>query len=124
MIQTKRVVLSLALCGFFATAILSCSSNDDDGSGEEQQTASVEAGRQKQVDAFYDSQISMQQEQHVALTAELHVRAQAFQHAPTQQNLTALKAAWKSANEPHFVLIASASSPLGSPPPLGLRPFQ
>ncbi|MAZ25872.1 MAG: hypothetical protein CL868_02185 [Cytophagaceae bacterium] len=97
MIQTKRVVLSLALCGFFATAILSCSSNDDDGSGEEQQTASVEAGRQKQVDAFYDSQISMQQEQHVALTAELHVRAQAFQNAPTQQNLTALKAAWKSA---------------------------
>jgi len=30
----------------------------------------------------------------------------------------------KSSNEPHFDLIASASAPVGSPPPLGVRQFQ
>ncbi|OFA30079.1 hypothetical protein BAE46_12785 [Glaciecola punicea] len=35
-----------------------------------------------------------------------------------------LKAALKSAKEPHFAFIASASAPLGSPPPLGLKLFQ
>ena len=35
-----------------------------------------------------------------------------------------LKAAWNASKEPHFALIASATAPVGAPPPCGLREFQ
>ncbi len=54
-------------------------------------------------------------------SAFLTSQVQAEPKLPTAE---AWKAFLKSSKEPHLALIASASAPLGSPPPLGFMLFQ